>query len=390
MIRILIGQNGYGKTTSLREKKKELIDSEGIEEKDILFLESEILALDEMKDTTDKTFAMEYIISEILDNSDINDRKQELSNAVDNAISSNIDLFNSMIDEVMAFNGQQRTGNFISTSDSKEYKKFLKINSNDLKNKVGSGQRMQFILSLVKNSSKTHIFLDEPEKHSHPSLLNYTAKLIRELSENRNLYIATHSPKLVEMLDFEFDNIEVYNDPNFGGSKSLDFDQAILVENNYDVSLLYPKSQTYYNPVQLKTNIKELHLKDFIESIFSKKVYIVEGVNDELFLRKMLKNNNRHHEDYYIFVCYGKQHFLPFINLFESLSIEVVVFYDEDNIDGRHGAMHRMINDSLSLHKHYKFIADIEREIGYRGDKGNVVEFITFLDTLDIDPRYNI
>ena len=390
MIKILIGPNGYGKTTSLREKKKELIDSQRIEEKDILFLESEILALDEMKDTTDKTFAMEYIISEILEDNDIADRKQELSDAVDNAISSNINLFNSMIDEVMAFNGQRRTGNFINTSDSKEYKKLLKINSNDLKNKVGSGQRMQFILSLVKNSSKTHIFLDEPEKHSHPSLLNYTAKLIRELSENKNLYIATHSPKLVEMLDFEFDNIEVYNDPNFGGPKSLDFDQAVLVENNYDVSTLYPKSQTYYNPTQLKTNIKELHLKDFIEAIFSKKVYIVEGVNDELFLRKMLKNNNRHHEDYYIFVGYGKHHFLPFIKIFESLSIDVVVFFDEDNVNGPNGVVNTMINDSLVLYNHYKFTPDIEREIGYTGNKGNVVEYITFLETLNIDQRYNI
>lgn len=40
MIKILIGPNGFGKTTALRDKKKELIDNGEVEEKDILFLES--------------------------------------------------------------------------------------------------------------------------------------------------------------------------------------------------------------------------------------------------------------------------------------------------------------------------------------------------------------
>mgnify|MGYP000950784489 CR=1 FL=1 len=303
MIKILIGPNGFGKTTALRDKKKELIDNGEVEEKDILFLESEILVLDEMKDTTDKTFAMEYIISELLENDDIIEKKQEFSNLVDGVINSNKIRFNDMLDEVISFNGQTRVGDVISTSNVKEYKKIVKINANDIKNKLGSGQRMQFILSLVKNSSKTHIFLDEPEKHSHPSLLNFTAKIIRELSSTKDIYIATHSPKLIEMLDFDMNDIEVYNDPSFNGYKQIDLNIAAnSLPNNINLVDLGEKSRTYYNAIQLEKNIKEVHLRDFMEAIFSKKIYIVEGINDELFLKKILIENNRQYEDYLNFL----------------------------------------------------------------------------------------
>lgn len=206
-----------------------------------------------MKDTTDKTFAMEYIISELLENDDIIEKKQEFSNLVDGVINSNKIRFNDMLDEVISFNGQTRVGDVISTSNVKEYKKIVKINANDIKNKLGSGQRMQFILSLVKNSSKTHIFLDEPEKHSHPSLLNFTAKIIRELSSTKDIYIATHSPKLIEMLDFDMNDIEVYNDPSFNGYKQIDLNIAAnSLPNNINLVDLGEKSRTYYNAIQLE------------------------------------------------------------------------------------------------------------------------------------------
>ena len=40
----------------------------------------------------------------------------------------------------------------------------------------------------------------------------------------------------------------------------------------------------------LKNNILELHKKEFFEALFSKNVYIVEGVNDELFLKNCYIN----------------------------------------------------------------------------------------------------
>ncbi len=52
---------------------------------------------------------------------------------------------------------------------------------------------MQLLLMLASKSSKDHIFLDEPEKYSHPSLLNGTAKAINDLgAAGKDDYIATH------------------------------------------------------------------------------------------------------------------------------------------------------------------------------------------------------
>lgn len=386
MLNILIGPNGYGKTTALGNKKQELISS-GINEKDILFLESEILVLDEMKDTTDKTFAMEYIISEILENDDINSKKEALSDAIDSAVTSSIDEFNEMIDSVVAFNGQTRSEDVIKVNNPKEFKKLVKIDSRDLKNKLGSGQRMHFVLSMVKRSRKQYIFLDEPEKHSHPSLLNYLAKLIRDLSETKTIYIATHSPKLLEMLNFSISDIEIYNDRNYGPAKQIDLNEAInSLPQGVNVANLGPKSQTYYDVIQLEKNIKEIHAKEFIEALFSKKVYIVEGINDELFIKKMLFQNGKIYDDYYIYRCFGKQHFFPFIKIFQNLGIDIGAYFDADTQNGTNN----LINQGLENFSHYKFEPNIEAEIGYTGNKGNTVDFLNYLDSLTIEDRYDI
>lgn len=65
MIYAVIGPNGFGKTTYLQKKEADLIAA-GISENDILFLESEILLSDEVKDTKDDTKTMEYIIQNLL------------------------------------------------------------------------------------------------------------------------------------------------------------------------------------------------------------------------------------------------------------------------------------------------------------------------------------
>lgn len=387
MIKLFIGPNGYGKTTALNNKRKELIDS-GVDSNKIMFLPSEILVLDEIKDTTNTSFAMEYIISELLETTNIIDKRSEYSDAIDEVVVSFKDDFNDMLDEVIQLNGQTRDRDVISISNQKEYRKLLKIDSKEIKEKLGSGQRMQFILKMVKNSNKDYIFIDEPEKHSHPSLLNLTAKIIRELGETKEVFVATHSPKLIEMLNFNINDIEIYNDPTFSGPKNINLPQAIAtLPNGISVSSLKHKSQTYYDLTSLEENIMDLHKNEFFEALFSKKVYLVEGINDELFLKHMLKQHGKEFEDYCIFRVFGKQHFLPFIQIFQSLNIDVAIFFDEDNLAD---ATDNIINQSLSTYNHYMFAPDIENEIGYTGHKSNTVQFLDFLSSYTIDSRYDI
>ena len=59
---ILIGPNGYGKTTRLEEIKKGLATNG----KSVFSIPSEILLLDEIKDTKDTSQTMEYLLTELI------------------------------------------------------------------------------------------------------------------------------------------------------------------------------------------------------------------------------------------------------------------------------------------------------------------------------------
>ena len=111
------------------------------------------------------------------------------------------------MDEVLALNLQQRKKDVIVPTPTKEYKKTVKINADDLKNSMGSGQKLQFLLKLIQHSNKKYVYLDEPENHTHPSMLHITAKLINELSETKEVCVATHSPELLNLLNIDFKNI---------------------------------------------------------------------------------------------------------------------------------------------------------------------------------------
>ena len=61
-----------------------------------------------------------------------------------------------------------------------------------------------------------------------------------------------------------------------------------------------------------ETILKNFSYRDFIEALFSKRVYLVEGINDILFINKMLRDNNLYYEDYKILPSYGKHRMMLF------------------------------------------------------------------------------
>jgi len=389
MIKVFIGPNGFGKTTKLESTKQNLISS-GVSESEILFLESEILLLEEVKDTKDNTKTMEYILTELLETTLVVASRTNYEQAVDTEITSNITNVNTIIDDILLLNGMTRTGDFISVSSSKTYKNLVKINQNDVKKKMGSGQRMHLLLELVNKSSKQYLFLDEPEKYSHPSLLNKTANLLNILSLTKDIYIATHSPKLLSMLDLELDNIYILNDTTYI-EKNLDFVGSIGSFSAHHTLLSanpgLAKSSSYFNLVSLKDNIKRLHYRDFMEALFAKTVYLVEGVNDELFIKKMLLDNGKYFGDYYIFPVYGKHHMMIFAHILSCLMINVKLFFDEDNSN----PINTSTNGLLSRFDHVMFSPNIEDSFSFpRGSKYNTVAFLNLLDAMTIPSTYDI
>lgn len=380
MLRIYIGPNGYGKTYKLMEEIKDL------EKKDYIFLSSELVFADEMKDTVNNSFVMDYIIQELLSNDEVETAKNAFETLVDKSIEENQQLYNDIMDEVLALNRQRRKKDVIVPTSTKEYKKTVKINADDLKNSMGSGQKLQFLLKLIQHSNKKYVYLDEPENHTHPSMLHITARLINELSETKEVCIATHSPELLNLLNIDFRNIYIFNDPEFTGPQKIDFDKAVVIPETIRLENINQKSRSYYNMESLKNNILELHKKEFFEALFSKNVYIVEGINDELFLKKLLYKYGKQYEQYSIFQCYGKPHYLPFINIFEELGIQTIALFDKDREnDDNNMAINNAIKNGRIYHE---FNTNIEKELEYTGDKGDSTSWIEFLDNYDEYEKY--
>lgn len=377
MLKIYIGPNGYGKTYAMKSEYEEL-KLQNKNRKDILFLNSEIVFADEMKDTVTNSFVMEYLIEELLDNDDVSNARDSYEKAIDKSIETNKEMYNIIMDEVLQLNDMQREKDVLATTQTKEYKKIVKINSDDLKNSMGSGQKLQFLLKIIQKSNKKYIFLDEPENHTHPSLLHVTAGLINELSLTKEVCIATHSPELLSLLEIDFKNLYIFNDPEFCGPKTIDFDKAINISKEIKMECINKKSKTYYESNNLQNNINELHKKDFFNAIFSKKIYIVEGVEEELFIKKLLSEYDKKYDQYSIFVAYGKPHFLPFINIFQQLGIEIIPLFDKDKDNDENNIS---INNEIKKCNKYLESNDIlEHELGYSGEKHNTVSFIEFLD----------
>jgi len=310
--------------------------------------------------------------------------RKEFEKAIDLEISRNIGLLNKMVDETLIYNGQLRKGDFISVTEEKQYKKLVKINSGDFFKKTGSGQRMQLILSLVKNSRKKYIFLDEPEKYSHPSMLNITAKIINDLNDNgKDIYIATHSPKLLSMLNISLNDIVVINDSSHI-EKKLEFDTIInKLIKVLPIDNFGKKEKSYYDIKTCEENIKRINYREFLESLFTKQVYLCEGINDKLFLQKYLHDNARDFDDYFILPVYGKYLLPLFIELFKKLSIDVAVIFDFDNDQ----TPQKEINDFIisNVAKKYCFKVTLEKELGYTGDKSNSLAFYEYLENLTLN-----
>lgn len=76
MLKIYIGPNGYGKSYRMSKdiEKLKIIDED---RKDIIKLESELVFADEMKDTVNSSFVMDYLIQELLENDEIISAKKE-------------------------------------------------------------------------------------------------------------------------------------------------------------------------------------------------------------------------------------------------------------------------------------------------------------------------
>ena len=387
---MVIGPNGYGKTTYLNDTSKKLADVG----KPILMIPSEIKLLDEVKDTVDTSQTMEFLLSEILETPAFIEKRKALYAEADEAIASSLPEMNKMLEEVLSLNGSERTKDFIAPNPKRAIKNLVSIGQDDVKKKMGSGQRMQLLLKLAAKSSKGHIFLDEPEKYSHPSLLNGTAKAINELvAAGKNVYIATHSPKLVSMLDFDLGDLRLINDASHD-LKEIPFDEAVAaVSSRVNVGSTQDKFKRYYvSGDSLKNCVSKRHSRAFIEALFTRKVFLCEGANDELFVNASLQQHGGFYDDYVIFKVWGKSNLPIFIELFERLGIDLVTMFDvDDESKDPHCKLNPVIRSySDTGCRVIEFKPNLEAALGYKGKKGDALGLIDHLESMGVPAGYSL
>ena len=122
-----------------------------------------------------------------------------------------------------------------------------------------------------------------------------------------------------------------------------------------------------------------------MSALFSTKVYIVEDINDQLFLKKVLNSAGKKFEQYSILPCYGKPHYFPFIEIFKDLRIDIVLLFDEDKTSDE---TNYKINTELQKNKHYMFSEILEKEIGYNENKENLPKFLDYLTSYNGYEKY--
>lgn len=389
MMRIVIGPNGHGKTTYLNQER-EALEKAG---ESVFFIPSEIKLLDEVKDTVDTSQTMEYLLTELLTTPDFIGKRDALFDEADSIIMDNVPSLNKILDDVLALNGESRSSDFISPNKKRTIKNLVSINQDDIKKKMGSGQRMQLLLKLAANSTRDNIFLDEPEKYSHPSLLNSTALAINNLvAKGKNVYIATHSPKLISMIDVDYKDIYLINDSSHT-LKELPFNQAVdETVKLFNLGSMKAQNKRYYTSgLSLADSIKKRHNRQFIEALFSKRVYLCEGANDELLINAALQQFGGYFDDYVIFKVWGKVNLPVFAHLFRLLGINVVVLFDKDD---ESKPFHKEANDAIrSLSGSIVCLEqnpNIEKMLAYTGKKEDALNFMDHLESISIDPRFDL
>ena len=134
-------------------------------------------------------------------------------------------------------------------------------------------------------------------------MLNGTTKAINDLvAAGNDVYIATYTPKLVSMLDFDLVDLRLINDSSHD-LKTIPFDEAVAAASSkVNVGSMQGKfRRCCMSSNSLKDSVSKRHGRAFIEVLFTRKVFLCEGANDELYINASLQQHGGFYDDYLIF-----------------------------------------------------------------------------------------
>lgn len=365
MLTIYIGPNGMGKTHMLNCKYEEQKDNS-------IFFPTETILKEETKDTVDSSMTMQIILDSLFQEH-IDKYKKDIDNELNEIVTANKDIYNNLIKETLNINGTEQKSDFLKVSKKGvEFKKIISINNDDLNKKMGSGQGTLFMLKMLSFSKKNNVFIDEPEKFCHPSLLNVIAGEISKLIETgKNVFLVTHSSKLVKLLDWKFENLHIFNEVSYKDekltpmtSKNIDVSKII---NDPEIAKLakeldkgksdYKIISKYLSSPDKMSKYLRIQRENIVELLFSIKCYLVEGINDRFFLNELLKNEGKQFDNHEIIITTGKIPMPIYVNIFnqiKSKGMELYSMFDKDSSD----KVHSITNDYIEKNSDYFLMFD--------------------------------
>jgi hypothetical protein len=260
--KLLIGVNGSGKTYYVKNKIIEPLAANKKKSKDeevlIYSSNSEINFDNEIK--KDYGSLIQDLIRYISDSEFVIDFNSE---KVKNLISSNHDqIFDiSPLKKVKKITDELlKDSDYILAKDNllkENYKlNFLNFDLGKRENDASGLSNYSCIILLSKillniddtkiNLSKIHLFIDEPEKFAHPNLLIKIANALGDISTKINVYMTSHSPKLVNLffnnkkrpLILYFNDVYDKINDSVSQMKEIDIDKTNFEDkNNFNKNL---------------------------------------------------------------------------------------------------------------------------------------------------------
>lgn len=184
---------------------------------------------------------------------------------------------------------------------------------------LSSGQKeaINLILSIVAfDLEDALVMIDEPEAHLHPQWQQKVLKMLRAVSEQRNiqLLLPTHSSLFVDRHSIG---------------------EVVRVFHKQGQSQIIPSERGIEWRKSLASDADLIHIIDFSRSVsifFSDFVLLVEGTSDAIVARQILDGVGLSQESLAIVAAGGKDEFPKYVKFLQRFGIACAIMTDLDSI----------------------------------------------------------
>lgn len=193
---------------------------------------------------------------------------------------------------------------------------------------IGSGifnTALPIILGCYTNNQS--LFIEEPEQHLNPDAQRRILEVLKKTSEEKQVFITTHSPVFVESLElFNVDrNINIYNirkQSNIHNNKEKESKINRFTNNEYLGQDGISKEHRYLLHVLTYDNNTKIFFND--------KIVLVEGLSDKIIFNHLLISPIHFNEDIGIISTGGKDAFGSYKELLDLFGIDCSIIADRN------------------------------------------------------------